>query len=142
MELLLRNRMRNLIELCSKAVKAWLAISVVANSDVGRKRIRATSRATFPWKVNTSILQLSILQHTYQGSHPTITVQDGKALKIMDLHCCKDGHKPSWHVCKGRDDSNCSMLIMPSLWHGGPHVENILSATSLHFTYGWRKKKL
>lgn len=42
----------NLIELFSRADKAWLAISVLANSVVGRKRMRATSRATFPWKQN------------------------------------------------------------------------------------------
>lgn len=36
------------MELSSKAAKVWDAISVVANSEVGRKRIRATSRATFP----------------------------------------------------------------------------------------------
>lgn len=38
----------NLIELSSRAANAWEAISVLANSSVGRKRIRATSRATFP----------------------------------------------------------------------------------------------
>lgn len=36
------------MELSRKAAKAWQEISVVANSVVGRKRIRATSRATFP----------------------------------------------------------------------------------------------
>lgn len=36
------------MELSSKAAKVWDAISVVANSEVGRKRIRATSRATLP----------------------------------------------------------------------------------------------
>jgi hypothetical protein len=39
---------QDLIELSSKAAKAWLAISVVANSVGGRKRMRATSSATLP----------------------------------------------------------------------------------------------
>lgn len=40
----------NLTVLSSRANNAWLAISVFANSAVGRKRIRATSSATLPWK--------------------------------------------------------------------------------------------
>lgn len=52
---------RNLIELSSRAFKAWLAISVVASSSVGRRRIRATSRATFPWKISAS--------HSYRTYH-------------------------------------------------------------------------
>lgn len=43
-----RKQKADLMELSPKAAKAWQEISVVANSAVGRKRIRATSRATFP----------------------------------------------------------------------------------------------
>lgn len=43
-----KGKTENLIELSSRAAKAWLEISVVASSAGGRKRIRATSRATFP----------------------------------------------------------------------------------------------
>lgn len=38
----------NLIVLSWRAARAWSAISVAANSAVGRRRIRATSRATLP----------------------------------------------------------------------------------------------
>ena len=38
------------MELSLRASKAWVAISVVANSLGGLKRIRATSRATLPYK--------------------------------------------------------------------------------------------
>lgn len=42
-------REKHLMELSSRAAKAWEAISVFANSEVDRKSTRATSRATFPW---------------------------------------------------------------------------------------------
>eukprot|EP00268_Persea_americana_P038078 TRINITY_DN3773_c0_g1_i1.p1 TRINITY_DN3773_c0_g1~~TRINITY_DN3773_c0_g1_i1.p1 ORF type:complete len:153 (-),score=5.20 TRINITY_DN3773_c0_g1_i1:580-1038(-) len=45
----------NLIVLSSRASNAWLAISVVASSDVDRRRIRATSRATLPCPRTTTV---------------------------------------------------------------------------------------
>eukprot|EP00268_Persea_americana_P038085 TRINITY_DN3773_c0_g1_i18.p1 TRINITY_DN3773_c0_g1~~TRINITY_DN3773_c0_g1_i18.p1 ORF type:complete len:109 (-),score=1.48 TRINITY_DN3773_c0_g1_i18:1960-2286(-) len=44
-----------LIVLSSRASNAWLAISVVASSDVDRRRIRATSRATLPCPRTTTV---------------------------------------------------------------------------------------
>lgn len=58
----------DLIELSSSADKAWVAISVDANSVVGLKRIRATSRATLPLNLNDSYVR-EILRNAFTRIH-------------------------------------------------------------------------